>query len=397
MLNGLQQARGMDNTEPIHPLDAADIEIDLDAATGSPEPVPESPAPSDPPRAPERRASGWEYQASSPFPATFNGESVGLRKIERRTVTFESSTAYESDIEGTFLLRVDGLFPEMSRMRGRVLDSESHDNGFVTNLEITDNPVYLSFAATALHALNERGAGSPSEAAPRDIPPPERRRHVVPSQKPADAPVPTIPSHTLVAQSPVFARFGEIRVSVLEVTRNIIRASHAEKIPLHTEDGFVLQNADGTSDSSKSRARVVALDLSGSATRKLYVTTLEITGNLLGYSYGIDGLVSAGKLRPKVAEHSSASSRRHADRPALVPTASLTRRPSKSANTPEPASRKWTVSDIALIALILLCIVGGAIAMANSRQPASTRETVSRVHDAPAAGSSSPADRSATP
>jgi hypothetical protein len=81
---------------------------------------------------------------AEPVTATFNRIPVTVTAIGAERVTVKHHRRLEP--EGDLTLRIPGLFPELSRVEGRVVRLSRHESF----IEITKNPLYLKFAVDAL-------------------------------------------------------------------------------------------------------------------------------------------------------------------------------------------------------------------------------------------------------
>jgi hypothetical protein len=224
-----------------------------------------------------------DFVPSEPVAATFAGARVKVIAIGTRKVTLlhEEPIAQEGDL----VLRVSGLFAELSRMRARVIETEADRSV----LELTRNAVFATFAIDALKKAGiTRPVAAPIAVAPVEAP-------AIVNEVKTFAPTRALP-----------ATFGDARVALLEVSDRTMRVAHSKPLPLDGDHSFAVKT--DVADFSGSFARVVTWERLQDG-RDVYVSTIEITRSAVSFTCGIDSLISAGVLQARAAT----------DAPAILP------------------------------------------------------------------------------
>ena len=214
-----------------------------------------------------------DFVPDEPVNATYAGTKVRVIAIGAGKVTIEHDQPLAT--EGDLLLRVPGLFAELSRMGARIISSEASRS----RLELTRNAVFATFAIEALkNAPKPRAVPQPLEPAPVAAAP--RQSRVL-------APTRALP-----------ATFGDVRVALLEVSHTMMRVAHSKPLPLDGEHPFSIKT--DVADFSGSFARLVTWERLQDG-RDVYLSTIEITRNAVSFTFGIDALISAKLLQEKSA------------------------------------------------------------------------------------------------
>jgi hypothetical protein len=209
-----------------------------------------------------------------PARAVFAGVPVEVTAIGEKRVRVRHDEPLAS--EGDLILRIPGLFAELSRLGGRVTST----NGSETSIEITRNAIALAFALDAvLHPVEDSRPrlSTESPTAAGGCPPLEKAKLLAPTR--------ALP-----------ATFGDIRLALLEVHGTRLRVAHSRALPVEGEHPFAIKTDIG--DFSGSDARVVSSEWLQEG-RDVYVTTIEITGNAVSFTCAIDELVRAQLLQEK--------------------------------------------------------------------------------------------------
>lgn len=223
-----------------------------------------------------------DFTPPLPVAAVFAGARVSLVAISERRVTVTHADPLAP--EGDLVLRIPGLFAEMSRIGARVTSSA----GGTSILELTRNAKFASFAIAALQqappapATPEWSAVHPGGEA----------------GKTAGAAPPHLATIALAPTRALPATFADVRVALLEVSGPSMRIAHSKPLPLDGDHPFAIK-AD-VADFSGSFARVVTWERLQDG-RDVYVSTIEITRSAMSFTCGIDELRSAGLLREKSA------------------------------------------------------------------------------------------------
>ena len=303
----------------------------------------EVPIPFDPPKARARKTTRKRKVAAQPEPnlamldrpaqAIFAGVPVRVTAIGEKSVV----VAHEQPLaaEGDLILRIPGLFAELSRLGGRV----STTSRGASTIEITRNAISLTFALDAARHPVEDTRPRLSVVSDTAPPPAEPRR----------------PATTLLAPTRALpATFADARVALLEIEGTTMRVAHSKPLPLDGEHPFAIKTE--VTDVFSSQAHVISwerLQESGD----VYVSTIEITRNVVSFRCAIDELVRANLLQPKAAHaviedvpiiepDPQPLPHPRDTRPPLVPIVRLQTAPAKT-------HRRWQPLAIALIALLV--------------------------------------------
>ena len=303
----------------------------------------EVPIPFDPPKARARKTTRKRKVAAQPEPnlamldrpaqAIFAGVPVRVTAIGEKSVV----VAHEQPLaaEGDLILRIPGLFAELSRLGGRV----STTSRGASTIEITRNAISLTFALDAARHPGEDPRPRLSVVSDTAPPPAEPRR----------------PATTLLAPTRALpATFADARVALLEIEGTTMRVAHSKPLPLDGEHPFAIKTE--VTDVFSSQAHVISwerLQESGD----VYVSTIEITRNVVSFRCAIDELVRANLLQPKAAHaviedvpiiepDPQPLPHPRDTRPPLVPIVRLQTAPAKT-------HRRWQPLAIALIALLV--------------------------------------------
>lgn len=213
-----------------------------------------------------------DFVPDEPVGAMFAGAKVRVTAIGAGKVSIEHDQPLLSE-EGDLVLRVPGLFAELSRMGARVISSDAN----CSRLELTRNAVFATFAVEALKNVPK----------PRAVPQPVEPPAVVsaPRQARVLAPTRALP-----------AIFGDARVALLEVSHTTMRVAHSKPLPLDGEHPFTIKT--DVADFSGSFARLVTWERLQDG-RDVYLSTIEITRNAVSFTFGIDALISAKLLQER--------------------------------------------------------------------------------------------------
>lgn len=274
-----------------------------------------------------------DYIPDQPVPAVFAGTKVNVVAIgaTRITISHEQPVAAEGDL----IIRVPGLFAELSRMGARALSSADDR----TILELTRNAVFASFAVDAL-----RNAGL--------------RPAPVAIAAPAIEATEKAPTRVLAPTRALPATFGDARVALLEVNGRSLRVAHSKPLQLEGDHSFAIKT--DVADFSGSYARVVSWERLQDG-RDVYLSTLEVNVNAVSFTCGIGALMGAGLLQersdPAAAERALAEVEHapvlpHAQRDVrpLVPVVRLRK-------TPTPLPRRHPRPSRSMVAATILIMI----------------------------------------
>lgn len=301
----------------------------------------EVPIPFDPPKGRARKATRKRKVAAQPEPnlamlnrpaqAVFAGVPVRVTAIGEKSVV----VAHEQPLaaEGDLILRIPGLFAELSRLGGRV----STTSRGASTIEITRNAISLTFALDAARHPVEDTRPRLSVVTETTPPPPEPRR-----------PALLTPTRALPAT------FADARVALLEIEGTMMRVAHSKPLPLDGEYPFAIKTE--VTDVFSSQAHVISWERLQDG-GEVYVSTIEITRNVVSFRCAIDELVRANLLQPKgtlavvenvplIEPDPQPLPHRRDTRPPLVPVVRLQAAPAKT-------HRRWQPLAIALLALLV--------------------------------------------
>lgn len=277
----------------------------------------------------KRKAAAPKHTVlDQPANGVFAGTPVRITAIGEAQVVVVHDQPLAPD--GDLILRIPGLFAELSRLGGRVVSSGV--------IEITRNAIFLKFALDALRR-------------PVDD---TRSRLSISAPAPATESQPKVAPTLLAPTRALPATFGDARVALLEVEGTTMRVAHSKPLPLEGEHPFAVKT--DVADFSGSQAHVISWERLQDG-GDVYVSTLQITRQTVSFRCGIDELVRANLLQEKdasipeapVIEADPQPLHHPRDlRPPLVPIVRLQAPPQ------EPSARRWQPAAAAIAALLIV-------------------------------------------